>query len=97
MGSFIYYGMYEQTVRWLCSNQGKKRKFADYSDFLVGGGVAGLSYWTVSYPWDVIKTKVQAGMTYPKAFENLIGTSYRGFNVVALRSVLVNAVSFATF
>lgn len=37
------------------------RRFANYSDYLMAGSLAGLGYWTVSYPLDVIKTKTQAG------------------------------------
>ena len=97
IGSIIYYGVYEQTVRWVCKFFERKRKFAEYTDFLIGGAAAGLGYWIVAYPWDVIKTKVQAGSTYRGALENIFETSYRGFGTVAFRSVIVNAVSFATF
>ena len=97
IGSIIYYGMYELTVRSVCSFLERKRKFAEYTDFLLGGAVAGLSYWIVSYPWDVIKTQVQAGRSYQDAVKNIRETAYRGFGTVAFRSVIVNAVSFATF
>lgn len=89
--------MYEQTVRWICELQNRKRKFAEYYDYLIGGGVAGLAFWTVIYPCDVVKTRVQSGSSYKQAFENIIQTSYRGFGNIAFRSVLVNAVGFATF
>lgn len=61
IGSAIYFSAYENTVRALCKSRGMERRFARYSDFLIGGSSAGLAYWIVSYPWDVIKTKIQAG------------------------------------
>ena len=64
---------------------------------MVSGGVAGLSFWTVSYPFDVIKTKVQNGETYKTALKQLTSSSYRGFSAVFIRSILVNGVSFATY
>lgn len=74
-----------------------ERRFAQYSDFLAGGSVAGLTYWIVSYPWDVVKTQIQAGGNTTEIISNLRNTAYRGFGTVAVRSVIVNAFSFATF
>ena len=58
IGSTFYYGMYEFMVR-LLTNQ--ERESATTADFVVSGAVAGLSFWGVSYPFDIIKTKVQNG------------------------------------
>lgn len=63
----------------------------------MAGSIAGLSYWTIAYPLDVIKTKLQTGQTINAIFSNIHKTAYRGFGVIALRSVIVNGISFATF
>lgn len=47
--------------------QGKREK-AGMFQFLIAGGVAGISYWLFSYPLDVIKTKVQNHVPYRQAF-----------------------------
>lgn len=61
IGSAFYYGSYENAVRQICKFNGNSRRFANYSDYLLAGAIAGLSYWTVAYPLDVIKTKLQIG------------------------------------
>lgn len=61
IGSAFYYGSYENAVRQICKYKGVPRRFADYSDYLLAGSIAGLSYWVMVYPFDVIKTKIQTG------------------------------------
>ena len=61
IGSAIYYASYQNAVRQLCKYQGNTRKNANYSDYLMAGSIAGLSFWTIAYPFDVIKTKLQMG------------------------------------
>lgn len=59
--------------------------------------MAGLAYWLVSYPIDVVKTKVQNGDSYRNAMKGLINVSYKGFSVVFIRSLLVNGMSFGVY
>ena len=94
IGSSFYYGMYEFMVR-VMTNQ--KRESASTFDYVLSGAVAGLSFWGVSYPIDIIKTQVQNGANYKTALESILKSSYRGFSVVFIRSILVNGVSFATY
>lgn len=81
----------------MCEFQNKRRKYAEYYDFLVGGGCAGLSFVTVVHPIDLIKTRVQAGQTYTEALKDIMKSGYRGFGSAGTRAVLVNAVSFAVY
>lgn len=61
IGSSFYYAAYESTVRQICKYREVSRGQANYIDYLLAGSIAGLSYWTVSYPIDVVKTKIQLG------------------------------------
>ena len=97
IGGIAYFTIYEAAVRGMCKFQNKKRKYAQYYDFLVGGGFAGFGYWFVIYPVDVIKTRVQAGQTYAEAFKGILKSGYRGFGGAGSRAIIVNAVSFCVY
>ena len=81
-------------VRFFSKNQREK---ADTINYVISGGIAGISYWSVSYPFDVVKTKVQNGESYQRALKELFTTGYKGFTAVFIRSILVNGASFATY
>jgi solute carrier family 25 carnitine/acylcarnitine transporter 20/29 len=67
--SGVYYCGYESFLRWKTAG---RRDGAQPSDYLLSGSVGGVSYWLVSYPMDVIKTKVQTGSTYVSAVKECI-------------------------
>lgn len=46
---------------------------------------------------DVIKTKMQAGQKMGNMMRELVVNGYKGFGVMAMRAILVNAFNFATF
>jgi solute carrier family 25 carnitine/acylcarnitine transporter 20/29 len=56
VGSAFYFGTYEFVVRHLSPDRNK----ATFIDFILAGGIAGLSYWVTAYPMDTIKTNIQA-------------------------------------
>lgn len=97
IGIALYYGSYEAAVRQICQWKDIPRRFANYSDYLLAGSTAGLVYWTFAYPLDVIKTRIQSGAPKNKIFHDFRSSSYRGFKVIALRAIIVNGISFATF
>lgn len=61
----MFYAVYEETIRKLSKND---RNTANFAIFLTAGALAGLFYTMISYPFDVIKTKVQNNMKYKDAF-----------------------------
>lgn len=67
--SGVYYCSYESFLRWKTSG---RRDGAQPTDYLISGSVGGVSYWVVSYPMDVVKTKVQTGSTYKAALKECV-------------------------
>ncbi|CAD2212661.1 solute carrier family 25 (mitochondrial carnitine/acylcarnitine transporter), member 20/29 [Angomonas deanei] len=71
------------------------------------GGLAGIAFWTVMFPSDVIKTRIQVDPVYSnygitKALmeqykESGMRGLYRGWTMTALRSFPSNAVIFLVF
>lgn len=64
----------------------------DYGVFY-SGGIAGLLSWIYSYPFDTIKTLEQCNYNNKIIYNNL----YKGFSIVAIRSILVNSCLFSVF
>lgn len=60
IGSGFYFGTYESIVRALT----KKREEATSWQFFLAGGMAGVSYHIVAYPFDTIKTNMQLGKNF---------------------------------
>ena len=63
----------------------------------MSGGLAGFMFWTLVYPFDVIKTQKQNGMRYSEILPYLYKIAYKGYGIMAFRSIIVNCFSFAVF
>lgn len=62
----------------------------------VAGGCAGLANWTLTYPLDTIRSRqIAQGASVMEALRQ--GHVWRGYRFAAVRSVLVNAVSFSVY
>ncbi|KIP01222.1 hypothetical protein PHLGIDRAFT_131326 [Phlebiopsis gigantea 11061_1 CR5-6] len=123
-GFGAYFGVYEGTLMLLqARHRGEARadkhsseavvskQRHSYPALLLAGGLAGLASWLVTFPFDVIKTRVQSTLsTAPdNPYRNMLSTivnSYRqeglgvffhGLKPTLIRAVPVNMVTFATF
>lgn len=95
-GCYVYYCSYEGTLLYFSPD----RHDASISHYLAAGSAAGLGYWTYAYPFDTIKTKVQSGQTYSQVFKSIssnVSMLFRGYPVVVVRSIPVNAVNFMVY
>ena len=71
---------------------------------LMSGGVAGIAFWTVGMPADVMKSRLQTDTTGKyKTLNDVaigvfkdggLGAFYKGFTPTIMRSAPVNAVCF---
>lgn len=61
------------------------------------GGIAGAFLWLVTYPIDVIKTRIQSKnyTSYLSAFKR--GNLSSGLSICILRGIIVNGISFGVF
>ena len=63
---------------------------------LLSGAFAGLCNWTLSYPFDVIRTRqVAYNVTFKNAYKQ--GKLWKGFLPCAIRAIKVNAVGFYVY
>ncbi|EKM50814.1 uncharacterized protein PHACADRAFT_130274 [Phanerochaete carnosa HHB-10118-sp] len=82
-----------------------------YWALLLAGGLAGVVSWLVTFPFDVIKTRVQSTVApardhpYRTVFSTIVNSYrqeglavfFRGLQPTLIRAIPVNMVTFATF
>ena len=79
-----YFGMYNYAREDLSFNP------------LIAGGLAGWANWTLTYPFDMVKSRqIAQNLTIPQAIK--MGNLWRGYPVCAFRAVVVNAANFWTY
>lgn len=104
----VWFASYEYAKSHLEENRkGTAQKGDTVTIPLVSGAFAATVAWTVGYPFDLIKTRIQAGGS-----QSIIGTAkeiiqeaggrpiaglYRGFALKLLRSVPASAIGFVVY
>ncbi|EGR28765.1 mitochondrial carrier protein, putative [Ichthyophthirius multifiliis] len=105
---FIYFGVYNWMIRYFQAKYEKSSIVYQLAP-LFSGALAGIGYWSIIYPVDTVKSKIQTdsfiGGKYKGSldcFQKTIKTQgikqlFRGFGVTNLRAVPVNAGSFFVY
>jgi len=107
----IYFGSYEWLRGLLLPRDGTlmlgQTELSSNLAILLAGGTAGILSWALSYPIDVIKTRVQAdtrgqyrGMlhaTTASVQQHGWSILFKGFSACMYRAFVVNAVTFVVF
>ena len=63
---------------------------------MFSGSLAGLANWTLTYPFDIVKSRqIAQGLTIREAIK--MGNLWHGYPVCALRAIIVNGVIFYTY
>lgn len=106
-GTAAYFGTYEAFIRWA-----RRRRGAEHNtvgEQMMGGGLAGVVFWSGVYPVDYAKTAVQVdSLTKPNytgwwdccrrtAARDGIGALFRGMGPALARSFPACAVTFVAY
>lgn len=82
IGTSIYFGIYYHFKNKL-----------EYNSFNAGG-IAGICSWSITYPFDVIKTRLQSNSKIYIKDAVKIGNLYSGFKFCIIRAYFVNSFTF---
>ena len=108
-GNMAYFVGYEFLKSWLSGREPHESPESTPSatTCLIAGGVAGCSFWTISYPMDIVKTRLQTApagrysgiLDCAKQLFQAKGPKafYRGFAPCFLRAFPANAITFLTY
>eukprot|EP01065_Artemidia_motanka_P007033 TRINITY_DN13456_c0_g1_i2.p1 TRINITY_DN13456_c0_g1~~TRINITY_DN13456_c0_g1_i2.p1 ORF type:complete len:314 (+),score=74.60 TRINITY_DN13456_c0_g1_i2:60-944(+) len=103
VGSPCYFVSYQQARTWL-TDGGRRQTTA--STALVAGGFSGVAFWTVAFPADLIKSRMQTDRTGDGAKTSPLSAArkiyaerglqgfFRGYMPCLLRAPFANAASF---
>lgn len=74
------------------------KKFRDNNFYIpISGGLSGLITWTIIFPLDTIKTRLQANTTLKISDVIKIGNLYNGYRITCFRAAFVNSIGFYIF
>ena len=103
-GGVAYFGAYEACCVLL--RQWNRVQELNTIETMLAGSLAGMSYWSLVYPIDVVKSRIQTGLTsnsglfreISKGFvsEGISGM-YRGLGITLVRAIPSNAVILAVY
>lgn len=105
-GNVAWFGVYEMVCNALRDSQGEVPAFG----CILAGASAGVAYWTVPFPADTVKTRIQiaaqsgysSDTSFLQVLKSIIRTEgvrglYRGWAVTALRAAPSNAAVFFAY
>eukprot|EP01132_Coremiostelium_polycephalum_P006246 gene6246-7777_t len=106
----LYFGFYELTRRMLLSGN-EKLEDLSATKVMIAGAVGGVSYWTLTYPTDAIKSKIQTDSIFPeqRRYHGILDCAkkvykqegiagfYKGFGPCFIRSIPANAACFVLY
>ena len=106
-GNACWFGFYELTLRNCFIPQGKTRADAPWWAFPISGGVGGVFYWSVLFPADTVKTRMQTDAAYQRlgfvrCFRSMWAQGgarlmYSGFGITLCRAFPANATIFGVY
>lgn len=102
-GHIAWFGVYEIITRSFLHPGQSKQDLKNWQ-IMIAGCCSGFSYWSMFYPADVVKSRMQTNMTkvkltFPKVFKTIYKEEgyrglYRGYMVTAMRASYSNGFIF---
>ncbi|RWS25614.1 carnitine-acylcarnitine carrier-like protein [Leptotrombidium deliense] len=83
----------------------QKLHFNESQNICISGGIAGIVYWLIALPFDILKSRIQTNQKDEKIlteFSKLLKregllSMYRGVDAVLVRAFPVNAIVFYAY
>jgi solute carrier family 25 carnitine/acylcarnitine transporter 20/29 len=105
-GNAAWFSFYELAMKAFTPAGGTKDDCAWYA-FPLSGGVGGFSYWTIFFPADTVKTRMQTDPAYMKmgALRGMgaiyraggVAALYRGYGITACRAFPAHGIVFSVY
>ncbi len=105
-GYFVFFGAYEGT-RALLTPQGKAKSECGSLATFIAGANGGIALWTVIYPIDVVKSRIQVSTTghTPSLFKSILDIArregvlflYSGLSPTLIRTVPASGAMFLSY
>jgi solute carrier family 25 carnitine/acylcarnitine transporter 20/29 len=107
-GYAIYFGIYETLMQSKLKKYGSKENTPLIYP-VIYGGVSGIGLWLLTFPFDVVKSRIQADDSANRKYKNIlstfriihrdngIGGFFKGLAPCLVRAPLVNGLTFLTF
>lgn len=109
LGNMAYFVSYGQCREWLAQRLPPSRSDGEAAPIwhpMLAGGISGCCYWSIAYPADVAKTKMQVCPTarqqgFTRTLASLyrsggVGALFRGWGVTVVRAFLSSSIVFTT-
>lgn len=85
LGNCVYFSSYYHSKKFLIDHG-----YNEKSSILISGGLSGIFYWLLIYPFDTLKTIRQSQNSSKIVYGNL----FKGLGITMLRAVPVNCATF---
>jgi hypothetical protein len=106
-GNACWFGMYEASKAVFVARHGGVKADVPWYAAPISGGIGGLCYWSVCFPADVVKTRMQSSARFAALGlrrglvevyrEGGVRALYAGYGITCLRAFPANAAVFSVY
>ena len=88
----VYFGSYNTIKNYMI-----EQKINESLSIITSGGICGSLSWTLTYPIDVIKSRIQSNKVYSIKEGYKKGKLWKGLLICNIRSILINSIGFFVY